>query len=280
MSEMICYFDESNRGQVWAVAGYVASAKTWEESFVPAWSRALRAAPHPISEFKANHCNNRRGEFANWTPEECAVLTRSLVSVVVECCPRTDMVGLATALVFPGVPDPSASRIGEYRRNLEEAGFGRCLGMTLYDALGSAAQFSGPDRVRVIVDRKDGFSQRIVTSFDTAREVIGDAELLRKMSPPQAGDSKDLLPLQAADLLAHETVKEVWNRCEARPPRGSLQALVDGRFHRARCFDFPPLAEVRRVHATGEQAQMYTHMLFESESAIRSAGNWKCGDRS
>jgi hypothetical protein len=149
--------------------------------------------------------------------------------------------------------------------------------MTLYDALHPATKSSGGDRVRVIVDRNKGFSERIATNFDIAREQIADSDLVERLSPPEAGDSKQLLPLQAADLLAHETVKEVWNRCEGRPPRGSLQALVAGRFHRARCFDFPPLAEVRRFHATGQQPPMFTHMLFQSEAAIRSAGNWKCG---
>lgn len=277
MSEMVCYFDESNRGQVWAVAGYVASAKTWEESFIPAWSRALRGSARPISEYKAAKCNNGRGEFSNWNPHDRDALTRSVVSFIAECCLAADMVGFATALVLSGTPDPSSERITEFRRNLEEVGYGRCMGMTLYLALLPAIQLSGGDRVRVIVDRKVGFSQRITSNFKIAREVIADPDLVERISPPEAGDSKELLPLQAADLLAHETVKEVWNRVEGRPVRGSLQALVDARFHRARCFDFPPLAEVERIHATGEQAPINLHELFKSEAAIRAAGNWNCG---
>jgi hypothetical protein len=274
---MACYFDESNRGEVWAVAGYVASVRTWNELFAPAWERTLQGGPHPISEYKAANCNSGRGEFSSWSKDDCDQLTRALVSVIVESCPESDLVGFATALVFPGVPDPTSPRVTSYRKNLEDVGFGRCIGMTLYEAVGTAAKSSGRDRVHVCVDRKDGSTSRLGTNFQIALETLGEPELTAKIDFPVSGDSKAVLPLQAADLLAHETVKEIWNRCEGRPTRGSLEALVGGKFHRARCFDFPPLTEVKRFQAGGEQAPMFLHVLFESGKGIRAPGNWRCG---
>jgi hypothetical protein len=85
---------------------------------------------------------------------------------------------------------------------------------------------------------------------------------------------KDLPPIQAADLLAYETRKELENRIEARPVSKALDRLVNGRIHFARCAVFPELPEFLRLKSAGIVPDATASVLFHSDKPIRGKGNW------
>ena len=293
MAALTFYSDESFDEQLYVVAGYLGETAVWEQVFTPKWSEIISCAPHPISEFKASDCQGRRGEFASWTREECDALTKQLVDLIIATCATGGCGGFATALVFPGIIDGSQASKAQrqaWRRNLEQVGYGRCLGLTYSDALDVGAQYvearsaaaveagnpanepCGAD-VQPIFDRKEGFTQRVLLNFQTVCDYLGP-DRAKRLCTPLPGDSHQLAPLQAADLLAFETLKEVWNRCESRRVRTALNRLVTEGHHRAFCLLFPPLEQVRRHHQAGQQAPMSTARLYPLGGPVRAPGCW------
>jgi len=110
-------------------------------------------------------------------------------------------------------------------------------------------------------------------SFDKVMDIIGP-KLARKVKPPVMSDSKEVAPLQAADLLAYETFREVVARMEDSPPSNILEKLMDGRTpYVSVCIAMPLLAK----GATGglpKSAVVQT--LFKRGKPLRTPGHWGC----
>jgi hypothetical protein len=99
--------------------------------------------------------------------------------------------------------------------------------------------------LQLVFDDEERLRHRARTVFE-----IGLSEypqLRGRVRAPLFVDSKTHLPLQAADLLAHETYKEVRNRA-CQPPRPVSQALsrlVTGRMHVAHYCDGELIQTIR-----------------------------------
>jgi hypothetical protein len=221
---LVAYFDDSyTEDASFALGGYIASVEAWDLAFSPDWFSVLRAAPHPLSEFKASNCRNQRGEFEGWSRAECDALTKRLIGVIVDRKYHGAMVGIGSAVLVAG----------SVSREIKEFGYLWCAGNVMVTALRWAAGSSLPiDDVHFVFDRQPNLHGKLHQIFETVVASFGD-EWRERVRSPEFGDSKHLAPLQAADLLAYETHKEAKSRSE-RPPRAlskALDALVSGRMH-------------------------------------------------
>ena len=270
MVAFACYLDESFRGRNYSVAGYLGTLDVWDRVFTPAWNKVLSAAPHRLSEFKASDCRQRQGEFKGWTKADCDALTAELISVIIT---QTDAVGISTVVRFPGViapgPDDSAQR-----HYIEHVGYRMAIGTCFYDMLRWGPDLVGQSihSVRHVPDKKNGFHQRVIECLANARSF---SESRIEILDPVAGESKLLPPIQAADLLAYETRKEIENRLDERPVSRALQRLVDGRDHFSRCAQFPELPEILRLEAAGgPEPEATLSVLYHSGQSLRAPGTW------
>ncbi|MEX2109068.1 MAG: DUF3800 domain-containing protein [Gemmatimonadaceae bacterium] len=269
-ARLVGYFDDSRHkyedsrfGSIFVIAGYVASDEVWERHFIPKWTAVLRDAPHPITEFKTSDCRQRKGEFAKWTRDECDTLTKALIGVITDDCPPKSMHGIATAVELPDV------------QGYEEYGFFNAVGMSCLLATAVCAHHAGDGAtMQFVFDRQPTRQQRMEEEFQDALERARDLSNRRGFDTvPNSdrisfGDSRVAVPLQAADLLAYETYKEIKGRhkVNSRPISRALERLVEGQTHFAVCLDPPRIFANQRVERFG------WHSEFEPPAPLFMTG--------
>jgi hypothetical protein len=269
---LACYLDDSFDQQVHVVAGYLGEVEIWKRVFTPAWNEIISGAPHPITEFKASDCRIGRGEFGPpWTKEERDDLASRLVSLIVD---TPSYAGVAAAFLWPGNPDPASPRVGKHRRSMEQIGYGISIGRCFAHAFWLSSQAREADSVQPIIDNRKTFFNRVTSNYDyILKQMQPDAA--KKMQFPMSGDSKDHAPLQAADLFAHETFREVIARREDRPPSQELERLFSGHTpYVAQCIAMPHHLVWNLLRPLGVKLKPTEHILFKRGRPLRAPGNW------
>lgn len=226
MAVVAAYFDESKDGKgTLAIAGYVAPVWTWD-GITPRWQSLLsNCGPRPAKEFKASDCRSGFGEFAGWSPEERLLLTTQLVDLIVEGGDYTGMFGVGA-----GVYGHLNSEIDP---DLEPIYYLSCFRKVVQHVFRCCDFLEAEDSIQFVFDEKDDVAFRAIQAF--GRVVDEERGLFRaKVLEPQFARSHELAPLQAADLLAYETFKEMKNRFhgeEQLPVSVALHRLVSERYH-------------------------------------------------
>jgi hypothetical protein len=226
------YFDESKSRErgILAVAGYLAPTEQWDQEFTPAWNLVLENAPHRISEFKAADCNSGKGEFAAWTKRERISFRGLLVSALVNRAPAIG-IGAAAAIDYASA-DTRRDKI-----KLERAAYLWCVTFMVKHVLSVVKDQLGEDRVHILWDDEKHMKPKIIKMFGAARRQFA-VEWENKVRDVDFAPSDEVLPLQAADLLAFETFKAMANRLAGFPrkPRKTLRRLLSGSTHVAHYF--------------------------------------------
>jgi len=238
------YFDDSKNANegIFAVAGYLSTVELWDEGFAPAWQAVLDSAPHPLAEFKAADCRHKCEQFEGWTKSECDAITERFVSVIVgQAIP--DVVGIGAAVHienFSEIPK-------EQRDRFERFAYLLCFGAVIHGVCQLSAKYVEDDDIRMIFDEQDELESRARAVFEDVRGLVPE-NLRSQVHKPLFEPSHRVLPLQAADLLAYETYKEMKNRAEipVRPVSMALQRLVEGKLHAASYFGNKELIEIRQ----------------------------------
>jgi hypothetical protein len=252
---LAAYFDESNNKGIHAVAGYVGAVDMWDNAFAPAWREAIDAAgvrvsmlrgeDRRLSEFKASDCRSQYDEFADWPRDERDAITRSLVDVLVD--PAHEVFGVGAAVIYDyarlgsaeelaalGIGPLDESNDPDFYKKLESFGYFWSFFMVMVATLRLARPIIGDDTVHFVFDQKKGFEGRAGEAFRAARDRFAQTFPDRVRGPSFEASDK-IQALQAADLLAHETYKELLNRSAqpAREPSRALVRLVEGKRHLA-----------------------------------------------
>lgn len=270
LSEHACYFDESCNEQIHVVGGYLAPSEIWEQVFTPAWRKVMDDAPHPISEFKSSDSRSRNGEFTSWTVEEVEGLTAQLASVILD---TPLYAGVSAVFIWPGDPEPTSPKVTRWRKQAAREGYKQCIRFCLGKAISLSNHLPETEKIRLVFDKRVKFSQAMRVSFEKVIELIG-SDLTNKVNPPVMSDSKETAPLQAADLLAYETFREVIARMEGWPPSKVLETLLAGRTpYVSECIATPLLAK----GATGGlPTSALVQILFKRGKPLRAPGHWGC----
>jgi len=237
----------------------------------------LTSAPHPVSEFKTAAGRHRRGEYSEWSEPEWIQFCCTAVDILVEHSPKTDIVGVAEAIAIPGVAP------ADFTRYWQETAFsyamtGMLQGVT--DLAGKVA--SEGEQIEIIVDRKDGFCKLMNKWWQEVHGRLPTQLQPLFPQPPRFADSRDELPLQAADLLAYETAHEAQQRIRhpGRPVSKALKRLVDGRHHRASCLWYDDLREMVSAIKAGTAIHSVTGTtLYGSDTPWRAKQHWPTSGR-
>ena len=199
------YIDDSgnneNQGPYFVLGAVIASLTAWDD-FVVDWQHALDLDP-PIACFKASEARRLRGSFderKGWTPElRDQRLDKFLTAI--ESHVEYRIIGVASFENFS-----STIRDVPY--------FGRHLSidhpfvwlasrLTTEIAAYVAAEHPG-DKCLITFDESQGFDRLFDGSWNTHRQIFIESGLGDVIpNKPQFASDDDILPLQAADLVAY-----------------------------------------------------------------------------
>lgn len=180
------------------MAGYLNRADRWA-LFADAWDEELRAAPS-ISYLKMVEANNLRGEFRGWSEEDKDEKLRGLARVIRHFTPFSFQFSLDRQ-PFNQAIKPIAPR-----------GLGNPHFLCVFGIASSVARCAHregvKDPIKFIFDTQQGVSEDIQLLFADMLSDLprGARKLISGL--PQFEDDKDLLPLQAADMLAWHIRRE------------------------------------------------------------------------
>jgi hypothetical protein len=221
------YIDESANegGHLFTLSALVAERSAWKR-FEVGWKNCVekinthlnKSGRLPISRYHASDCSSRVGEFAGWTTEEQKTLTKQLLAVFQAHNTKTfsytvDLDALAEA--FPlWKADPKK---GAY--DFLTAFLVREIG----EWLGKRENASA--RIGLVHDRCQ-YGHTIKNSFQCLLR-HPDFEHGRFFEAIESRSWQESVPLQAADLLAYESMKDAERRIEPRGRRTTLKLLLD-----------------------------------------------------
>jgi|SRR5579859_3522260 len=271
VTALVGYFDDSREGGIFAVAGYLADVETWDSVLTPEWWSTLHSMPRRVSEFKASDCRQGVEEFKLWPQEERIELTTKLVSVLAG--PKySSLCGVGAAFRFPPIPP-------ELDQEFKEMAYTICLGAVVGSSLAMANLRKLGDSIRFVFDvqrKMEGIAQEMYIGVRERiiRDLQYKIEIAHRIS---FEDSEKLPPLQAADLLAHETYKELKNQDES-PPRVrsmALRRLLEGKPHVGWYYSPNVILQWWDDADAGKPlTEMALPVIYDSANVLASASSW------
>lgn len=216
MTSWDLYIDDSRDGGLFVLGGYMAPSDSWSGSFTPAWHRTLEGGRRPVPEFKASDCRHGVRSFKEWSSEERTALTSRLVTVLVE--PRNRVFGVACAVLVPRAHEL------RLRHAFESLSYVVCLTTLIAESLKTTKRAVDCDSLHVYLDEQAKVTNLVPMAFESSQRLYA-AGFEGSLHQPEFRKSIETPPLQAADLLAYETLKEIRNR-RARPQRPVSKALA------------------------------------------------------
>lgn len=231
------YFDASVIPEgVAAVAGYVASMRTWEQ-FDPAWKAVLDA--YGLKYFHMTDWEAREEQFKDWQDDKRHDCFGRLVEVI----RATRLQPVAFALL-----------VSEYREVV--AGYERVLSSSEWERFREPFSCCATNAIGVMLNRlkKNNINEPVACVFDQGdvgmRDVIegyhrssqASEEVRKRLDSVTTGHKEKFLGLQAADPLAFESAKHLLRRrgLTSRKVRTSAEILLRDAEPFSLYFD-PPL---------------------------------------
>jgi hypothetical protein len=247
------YADTSGKASnpVMVAAGYLGTQEQWT-NFGKQWSNTLLAAK--VKEFHATDFFSFRGEFAGWDQDmKKHIRFAKRFTAIAETHTAYGMARAIEVESFRKLIEPELAGMLTPHNRFTPLMF--CLLTCLY----GVAHVPRPrgELITVIIEGEPGIGE-VIDYLNWLK--AKDQEWLRAFSSLAPGD-KRLLPLQGADLLAHECwryVNESLNPTGRPKPRKSLKRLLQGHRVRLQTASFeslkptiPALREYLRQHPSG-----------------------------
>jgi hypothetical protein len=219
-----CYIDESrgpNRTFALGAAVALGTEWTWINS---QWKKCLERKNKQlknegrkcISRYHASDCESRLGEFLGWNVPEKNEFVKELISIV--RAHHIHLVGFSVDLnelaeIYPQI----------HVDYLEKAAYGILAWLMFSEVVKDARHLNRLPTIKVVYERGD-VSQHMMLVYDRMKVSRSYGDLFDSIEK----DSWKVLPLQVADLIAFEAMKDRDNETgkTKRARRLSLSALM------------------------------------------------------
>jgi hypothetical protein len=216
------FLDDSARGGVFAVGGYVAHISQWEK-FEEEWRPRLRQAG--VDVFHATDFYNAHGEFKGWDYKK-QIKFAKLFTAIAE---KQTEIGIAHAIDVAAFNELLAPILAAryWTPHGKVTPLIWCTRTVLAALVNRHSQFVPPTQpLQIIFETGDGVGEAI-DYFRGLKE--RGAPWLSQIVSFADGD-KRVLPLQAADLIVHEAVRSAIETIHpsGRAKRKSMLRLVEG----------------------------------------------------
>jgi len=240
-----------------AIAGYLGPLEVWDRQFTPAWKRLIDAAPHPISQFNAAECKNRWKEFSQkngWTKEEACAYGIRAVHTLCNTDLAFPLFGFGCATIIPRTNDEGDAKAWD------QLGLIYCFSAILVNVL-KCCQYRWPDvtEVQFVHHQQPDINPELQAAFGEARKGIID-DVPFHIGHLMFEDSRVVVPLQAADILANETRLDLIKRLEGKARSRALHCMTMCRPHAGFFVNNEALDDVA-AHG------LMPPILYQSESA-------------
>lgn len=220
------YIDDSGSSSnepVMYVAGLVGQVETWER-FADEWEQALVAHnPKPIRYYKHAEARARMGCFQGFAEAEAAQKSLHMAEVIsrYSFLNGHSIYGVVRMIgrnYLRRMIEKHAVMIrGHAHQNLEDP-FYICMNCLIGYTLGSEYDGYPNDKVDFIFDGKPGSAQatRVIAMYEECRNVIPEP-YKSVMGYALPMNDRDVLPLQAADLLAGQVRVAINTKADPDP---------------------------------------------------------------
>ncbi|MGB8508691.1 MAG: hypothetical protein WCD76_09815 [Pyrinomonadaceae bacterium] len=214
----------SNEEPVMYVAGWVGQVPAWE-AFTDDWDATLKASnPKPIRYFKHSEAVGLFKCFDGFTDAEA----RSKMLALAEVIARHEVYGVAYAVgrqFYQRMIGKYAVTLRGRAHKMLEDPFYICMNSLIGYVVGSESVGHPDDKIDFIFDGKPGSGQakRLIAMFETSRDFSPEPDIRRLLGSAIPMNDMDVLPLQAADLLAGQMRVVVRNQSEDPEPLGLIR---------------------------------------------------------
>jgi hypothetical protein len=213
------YFDDSGTSahdSVVVVAGYIGSVSQWQK-FGQEWRSLL--SEFGVTVMHRTDLENYRGEFVGWTPETRNVFVNKAQQII----KRRTYVAIGKAVIKADFEEVFPDNLKRF--------YGGAYGFCAILCLARAKRWFDKTNLKDPIDwvfevgtEGSGQISHLLNSLYTDVQMRTDFRLSR-----WSFADKDVVPLQAADVIAYETFKHATNQLVTQPRRKvriSLQHLV------------------------------------------------------
>jgi hypothetical protein len=216
------YFDESYKDRrVYAIGGYVGRDRYWQ-AVSKRWKR--RRLEDGVRCFHATDCENGLGEFEGRTSEQRTQLKRDLIQIVSD---EKMIEGFGSAVIIEDFNKVRGSS-ERAKRVLGSSPYFLCFQMIIGDVC-EALEKGGANpgiRVAYIFEEQEEYSGRAKRLYDQFRRT--NLTYAPRMGSLTYASKGAFIPLEIADKLAYETMKEILNNKydRTRPRRKSMERML------------------------------------------------------
>jgi hypothetical protein len=245
------YFDESYRGKrVYAIGGYIARDKEWKSVSHQWRNRRLRDG---IQCFHATDCESGFGEFEHLSKEQRTTLKADLIQIVDE---HEQLGGFASAVMIEDFFKVQGSS-ERAREVLGPDPYFLCFQMALSSVCKEferqeASAHPGVS-VALIFEDQEEFSGRAKTLYDKFKAL--NKSYAANLGTLTYAPKDKFVPLEIADNLAYETMKEILNN-KFEPTRARRIAM-EKMLPRIRMIDLLTEMELRKLVLAGRTSKDY-----------------------
>ena len=203
------------------LAGYISTVERWIR-FSRAWQAELRRTP-AIAYLKMSEAAGKTGQFERWSESDRNVKLLSLANIISDHAPwfiycsvsRTEY----NRILAPIAPRPFKNP------------YFSCFWGVISLAGRVRQEFAADDgpSIDFVFDEQGGMGREAVMWYGWLKEDQSDLVIKRSLgATPIFRDDKDVLPLQAADMLAWHLRRDHEYRGEDRPIKGLLMTAGAG----------------------------------------------------
>jgi len=226
------YLDESGkdgRSPVIVVAGYLSRVQQWT-TFCREWRELLD--DHDLESFHMTDFERGGGPFSGWSDNDRHKCLQRAYRII------ADRTFLRISIAM------HVSEYEEVFRPAEASAYGMCVVLWMQEIERQLEAGKVAGDIAYFFDRGSGFEKDVVGSFDfirsrpdlMSRYRVSNYRIEKSFKPYSFVDKRKVLPIQAADMFAYETWKQITRVFlpeEKSPVRKSLVFLLSSAKHHA-----------------------------------------------
>ncbi len=222
------YCDESydKNHRVYSLSGFVGRDKAWKQ-ISKRWRN--RCLADGIQCYHATDCEAAKGDFRAFSKDQIVKLNTDLIAILTE---EKGIVGFGTSIILEDHTLVSESS-EKARRVLGNHPYFMVMQFLLSDIANEILEAEKNYRVAFIFDRQEEFQGRARQLYDEVRQQ--SPHLAKHMGTLSYADKRKFIPLQIADKLAYEVMKNMLNMKydPDRKERTALTRMKEGRIIQA-----------------------------------------------
>lgn len=263
------YIDESVKdGQLFTLSGLISEGRIWS-ALRDDWKTCLRDKNHElqragrkqISRYHASDCSNRRKEFKGWSIGERDEFAKALLAIFKKYSFNVHSYGVHLGEMVEEIPVTAPNPVG--------FAYVIILSFMMLDMADTTLE-QNEGLLRLFHDHCD-YDAALIEAFN---HMVEDDTLKHRhrfisLAPERW---EYCIPLQSADLIAYENLKELERVYDGRTRRKSLESILsDGKLGGdAVRFDRPNLKVMRQIV---DDMDEYSKEILLANARIRSAKN-------